>query len=61
MSNLLQRKVVIFDGFWERDGCIQLLSACGRFNNHEIIIEVAAGSDAIPAGTVQMADTNMLR
>ena len=28
-----------FDGFWERDECIQLLQACGRFLKHHISVD----------------------
>ena len=38
-----------FDGFWERDGCLQLLSACGRFIDHEILVEAPHDVDVIPA------------
>ena len=42
-----------FDGFWERDECMQLLQACGRFLKHHILVDDEVedlGSDVPPAG-----------
>ena len=35
-----------FDGFWERDECMELLKACGRFLKQPIAVEEAADGDA---------------
>ena len=36
-----------FDGFWERDECMELLKACGRFLKQPIAVEGAADGDAV--------------
>jgi calcium/calmodulin-dependent protein kinase I len=38
-----------FDGFWERDECMTLLQACGRFLNHPIDVDATDEAAASPA------------
>ena len=40
---------VQFDGFWERDECIALLHACGRYLKHTITVEEASEEAPAPA------------
>lgn len=37
---------VQFDGFWERDECVSLLEACGRWLKHPIVVEVETAESA---------------
>ncbi|KAL1528005.1 hypothetical protein AB1Y20_009376 [Prymnesium parvum] len=39
-------KQVQFDGFWEREGCLELLQACGRFLKHQLVVEPAEAPTA---------------
>ena len=32
-------KTLTFDGFWEREACIELLHACARFVGHTIHVD----------------------
>ena len=45
---------VQFDGFWERDSCIELLRACARFLQHEVevvLTETSTEAAAVSATT----------
>mmetsp|Transcript_47866 Transcript_47866/g.125314 ORF Transcript_47866/g.125314 Transcript_47866/m.125314 type:complete len:258 (-) Transcript_47866:344-1117(-) len=44
-----------FDGFWERDECIALLQACGRFLKHPIVVEQSTGAEEEDANTPSQA------
>ena len=52
-------KTIQFDGFWERDECMSLLQACGRYLKHQITVleeasapaGAAAASSGPPAAT----------
>ena len=51
MSN---QQTIQFDGFWERDECIQLLQACGRFLKHTIkLLE----EEVVPPAAAPAAET----
>ena len=41
---------VQFDGFWERDECMSLLQACGRYLKHPITVEEMAEVQAAADG-----------
>jgi len=46
---------VQFDGFWERDECMELLQACGRFLKHHLVVEHASDGDAtLPAAAADV-------
>ena len=48
--------LVQFDGFWERDECMQLLQACGRFLKHTLVIEETTNADHKEGAAVETAD-----
>ena len=51
MSN---KQTIQFDGFWERDECIQLLQACGRFLKHTITLPE---EEVVPPAAAPAAET----
>ena len=45
---------VQFNGFWERDSCVELLRACARFLSHDVEV-VLAGSHTEAAAVASLA------